>query len=134
MALLLTGRDLVARSIVIRTDSERLREASRATRETVRRARRRRTSGKPWFTVRGILDDRLTTAHWAPGFLDCEPELARRAEVVVALGETFSSLEVPGEIVPASLEQPPIAVLLTIMRALSTVTAVDLSLDVLEAL
>ena len=132
-ALLLSAGDLMARSLALRTDSRRLREVSSSVRDDVRRARLRRTSGKPWFTVRGILDERLTTAHWSPGFLDCEPELVRRAQVVVSLGETFASVEVPGEVVEASLEQPPIAVLLTIMRALSTVTAVDLSLDMFES-
>ena len=107
-------------------------DASATVRGGVRSGRRRPPSGKPWFTVRGILDGRPTTAHWAPGFLDCEPELARRADVVIALEETFRSVEVPGAVVRASLEGPPIAVLLTIMRALSTVTAVDLSLEVFE--
>ena len=52
----------------------------------------------------------------------------RRAEIVVAIGEQFVDHDDPGSVIPASLESSRDAVLLTVVRAFSQVTAVELSL------
>ena len=88
--------------------------------------------GEAWFTVRGIVDGRTTRAQWAPGHLDCDHQLMQRAEVVVAMGERFSTPWSPAASLPASIEGPPVAVLLTVMRAFSRVTSVDLHTELLE--
>jgi hypothetical protein len=79
-----------------------------------------------WFTVRGIVDGRPTSALWSPGYLDCGQELMRRVQVVVAMGERFGLPWSPTTTVAASLEGPPVIVLLTVMRAFSGVTSIDL--------
>jgi hypothetical protein len=124
---------LTGQSWKLRDDALRIKaDAARA------RADRRKGSdaGRPeeaWFTVRGIVDGVPTVARWSPTYLDCDGELLRRATVIVALGESFTTPSAAGQVVHASLDAPPIAVLLTIMRAFSSVNAVDLSLDTLGA-
>jgi hypothetical protein len=79
-----------------------------------------------WFTVRGFVDGRLTSAHWWPGRLDCDQDVLQRMQVVVGMGECFIPPWEPGASIRASLDGPPVAVLLTLMRAFSSVTSVDL--------
>jgi len=79
-----------------------------------------------WFTVRGFVDGRLTSAHWGPGRLDCDQDVLQRMQVVVGMGECFIPPWEPGASIPASLDGPPVSVLLTLMRAFSRVTSVDL--------
>jgi hypothetical protein len=87
-----------------------------------------------WFTVRGIVDGRSSVARWSPGHLDCDDQLSKRVQVVVAMGERFAPPWSPETSLPASLVAPPVIVLLTVMRAFSRVTAIDLHDDLLENL
>ena len=92
--------------------------------------------GEPtaWFTVRGVVDGRPSMARWSPGHLDCDDELTQRIEIVVAMGERFSPPWSPETSLPASVVEPPVIVLLTIMRAFSRVTAIDLHDELLDSL
>jgi hypothetical protein len=83
----------------------------------------------PEFTIEGVLDGRPTVARWLDGQLDAEPELLRRAHVVVALGEEFSCEDGPHGL-RASIDDGGVALLLTLMRALTEVTSVDMELTV----
>jgi len=87
-----------------------------------------------WFTVTGIVDGRPTTARWSPEDLDCDAQLLQRAQVVVAMGEHFGLPWSPRTAVPASLEGPPVIVLLTVMRAFSRVTSIDLHGELVQNL
>jgi hypothetical protein len=78
-----------------------------------------------WFTVRGFVEDRPATVRWRPGALDGDRDVLRRAEVIVAMGDEFALERGQGP-APASLAGPPVVVLLTVVRAFSRVTAVDL--------
>ena len=78
------------------------------------------------FVVRGVMDGHPSVAHWRNGTLDAEPELIRRAEIVVAMGETFWSEDDPSHVVMASLKGGGYDVMLTVMRAFTTVTSVEL--------
>ena len=75
------------------------------------------------FVIRGFIDGRPSAARWQDGALDAEPELLRRAEIVVALEEDFCAESV---IVRASLDGG-VATALTVMRAFSMVTSVQLT-------
>ena len=61
--------------------------------------------------------------------MDCHPEIARRADLVVAMGEEFA---VPGDgvSIAASLSDGSGPALLTVLRAVGTVLTVEL--DVAE--
>jgi hypothetical protein len=76
--------------------------------------------------VRGLLDGRPSEASWVPGAVIAEPELVRRAEVVVALEERFTH-EGTTAVVTASLDGTPAAAALTLMRAFTQVTYVELT-------
>jgi hypothetical protein len=77
------------------------------------------------FAVRGFVDGRPTAARWRDDQLTCDPAVLVRARLVVALGDAF---EVEGaEPLRASLTGPPLAVMLTIIRAFSRVTAVEVA-------
>lgn len=82
--------------------------------------------GIPCFVVRGVVDGHPSVARVHNGVLDAEPELVRRAEVVVAMGECFRSENDPSHIVMASLEGDGYDVMLTVMRAFTHVTSVEL--------
>ena len=75
------------------------------------------------FMVRGVIDGHPSTARWEDGALDAEPELIRRAQIVVAMGEQFSAED--GRVVAASLGGG-VATALTLMRAFTEVTGVIL--------
>ena len=81
------------------------------------------------FVVRGVIDGRPSVARWVDGRLVAETELVRRAQVIVAMGECFSSEHDPSHVVMASLEGGGYAVMLTVMRAFSRVTSVELPID-----
>ncbi len=79
------------------------------------------------FVVQGVVDGRPATARFVDGQLFCTAEVARRAEVVVAIGETFDPGD-GGPVLQASLDDTATAALLTVMRAFSQVTSVELGL------
>jgi hypothetical protein len=63
---------------------------------------------------------------WAAGELRCSPGLAARAQLLVDLEESFV-FEDPPRCLAASLEDPPVAVALTLIRACDRVTSIDVS-------
>jgi hypothetical protein len=81
--------------------------------------------------VRGLLDGHPSEAHWVAGTLIAEPELLRRAEVVVAMEERFTH-DGTRAVVTASLHGDPAAAALTLMRALTKVTSVELTSQELD--
>ena len=83
-----------------------------------------------WFAVEGLIDQQVVRAVWADGQLSCDRLLGARARLLVDLGAEFSSDDPPRRY-RASLQAPPVAVLLTLIRAcdLTTVMEVDLGTD-----
>ena len=80
------------------------------------------------FVIEGVVDGRAATARWADGVLVGDVEVRRRAEVIVALGEHFKLEDGPGERILASLDDGITAALLTVLRAFSAVSAIDVDL------
>jgi hypothetical protein len=81
------------------------------------------------FEVRGLVDDTECRAVWRGDVLELDALLVSRAELVVAMGDTFAA---SGGAIGASLDDPrDMACLLTIMRAFSRITsmAVDWAAD-----
>ena len=96
------------------------------------RVRRQRHQGQgvgplAWFAVQGVIDQQVVRAVWTEGQLCCDRLLGARARLLVDLGAEFRSDDPPRRF-HASLQAPPIAVLLTLIRAcdLTTVLEVDL--------
>lgn len=99
-------------------------------RQRVRRQRRQGLEVGPlaWFAVQGVIDQQVVRAVWADGRLCCDRLLGARARLLVDLGAQFRSDDPPRRY-HASLQAPPVAVLLTLIRACdqATVLEVDLS-------
>jgi hypothetical protein len=131
--------DAIARSRVLCNRSGRLLASSRATRVTAEWSRvesvSRRTASDDVlaegqvlsFVVKGFVDGYPAHARYQEGQLWCSAEVAERAEVVVALGETFDPGDGGPEVL-ASLATTPTAALLTVMRSFSQVSSVELGL------
>jgi hypothetical protein len=66
-----------------------------------------------WFAVEGLIDQQVVRAVWADGQLSCDRLLGARARLLVDLGAEFSSDDPPRRY-RASLQAPPVAVLLTL--------------------
>jgi hypothetical protein len=83
-----------------------------------------------WFAVQGVIDQQVVRAVWAEGQLCCDRLLDARARLLVDLGAEFRSDDPPRRY-HASLQAPPVAVLLTLIRAcdLTMVLEVDLGTD-----
>ena len=137
-AILATSAALAARHAVLERRQQEAVATSRSICHTTqvqlarqRVARRRRQGQEPgplaWFAVQGIVDDQVVRAVWADGQLTCDRLIARRAQSLVDLGSEFRSDDPPRRF-RASLRAPPVAVLLTLIRAcdLATVIEVDL--------
>jgi hypothetical protein len=95
------------------------------------RVSRQRRQGKEvgplaWFAVEGVIDEQVVRAVWTDGRLCCDRLLGARARQLVDLGAEFRSDDSPHRYL-ASLHSPPVAVLLTLLRAcdLTTVMEVD---------
>ena len=105
------------------------RSALHLARQRVRRQRRRGQPVGPlaWFAVQGVIDQQIVRAVWTEGRLCCDRLLGARARLLVDLGAEFRS-DHPPRRYHASLQAPPVAVLLTLIRAcdLTTVLEVDL--------
>jgi hypothetical protein len=99
-------------------------------RQRVRRQRRQGQQVGPlaWFAVQGEIDEQVVRAVWADGQLCCDRLLEARARLLVDRDVEFRSNDPPRRY-HASLQAPPVAVLLTLIRAcdLTTVLEVDLS-------
>ena len=100
----------------------RLRLAS----QRVERQRRQGEAVGPlaWFAVEGVIDEQVVRAVWTDGRLTADRLLAARARMLVDLGAEFRS-EDPLRRYRASLQAPPIAVLLTLIRACDLATVID---------
>jgi len=85
----------------------------------------RREVGISAFVLRGLVDGAEAEACFEHGRLRCPDEVLRRAEVMVAMGETFGDADTGT--LAASLEGPPDAVLLTVMRAFSRVLVLEVA-------
>ncbi len=95
-----------------------------------RQAARQRATGvvitpPGWFAVEGIIDGQVVRACWADGRLACDQLLRSRAALLVDLGEEFVSADPPRRFL-ASLQAPPVAVALTLVRACDRVIAIEL--------
>ena len=112
-----------ARSAILVDRSSRARAEARWTRLRILE-RRAPHEVSTVFRIAGTVDDRPVVARWVRGHgLLCPDVLRRRAEVVVAMGDTFGDGDGPR--VTASLAEPT-AAMLTVLRALSRVTAIEI--------
>jgi hypothetical protein len=98
-------------------------------RQRVRRQRRRGQQVGPlaWFAVQGKIDQQVVRAVWADGRLCCDRLLEARARLLVDLGAEFGSDDPPRRY-RASLQAPPVAVLVTLIRACDLTTAMEVDL------
>ncbi|HJU02398.1 MAG TPA: hypothetical protein VJ966_14480 [Actinomycetes bacterium] len=106
-------------------------------RQRVGRQRRQGLAVAPlaWFAVQGVIDQQVVRAVWTEGQLCCDRLLGARARLLVDLGAVFRSDDPPRRY-QASLQAPPVAVLLTLIRAcdLTTVLEADLGHGIAESL
>ena len=95
----------------------------------VRRQRRQGQAVGPlaWFAVQGVIDQQVVRAVWADGRLCCDRLLEVWARLLVDLGAEFSSDDPPRRY-RASLQAPPVAVLVTLTRACDLTTAMEVDL------
>lgn len=75
------------------------------------------------FLIRGLVDDQPVEARFEHGELSCTDEVRRRAEVMVAMGETLGGHGT--RTVMATLDGPVGDVLVTMMRAFTRVFAFE---------
>jgi len=80
------------------------------------------------FTLEGTIEGQPAVAHWRKGVLTADAELRRRAELVVLLGEEFAVDDGNNGVVRASLVEGGYAAMLTLMRAFSEVSTVEVAL------
>jgi hypothetical protein len=117
-----------ARHEVLRERTAELRHACRVQRATGHTVRTR-WRGSPalgQFLVEGLVDGELVAAVWSDGRLDCDDRLRARALILVDLEEEFVYTDPPRCFI-ATLEGPPIAVALTLIRACDRVTRIVLA-------
>ena len=95
-------------------------------RQRVARQRRqgRQVGPLAWFAVQGVVDEQVVRAVWTDGRLTCDRPLGARARLLVDLGAEFTRDDPPRWFV-ASLQAPPIAVLLTLIRACDLATVIE---------
>jgi hypothetical protein len=86
-----------------------------------------RRKGLTWFAIEGVIEGRTVRGAWSPGHLKCSPLLESRARLLIELDETFL-LDDPPACLAASLDEPPVAVALTLMRACDRTVVVQLGL------
>ncbi|HKE74670.1 MAG TPA: hypothetical protein VKB57_13705 [Acidimicrobiales bacterium] len=101
-------------AVQVRLDSIELRERSAPVRDEVMIVS---------FVVQGLVEEARVEASYELGRLECPPELRERAEVLVAMGETFG--RPGGRATVATLDGPVSAVLLTVMRAFSRIYVLE---------
>jgi hypothetical protein len=118
------SRALGAQIAEVRTENELLTERALDLLHACRLQRSRR--GGPAvgrFTVEGMVDGEAVRASWADGRLACDELLRSRALLLVDLEEEFLYSDPPRCFI-ASLDGPPIAVALTMIRACDRVTRI----------
>ena len=74
-----------------------------------------------------MIDRQVVRAVWSDGQLCCDRLLGARARLLVDLGAEFSSDDPPRRY-NASLQAPPVAVLLTLIRACDRITVMEVDL------
>jgi hypothetical protein len=112
-------------------DSQRLREQLWLSRARLRAAwpagrEELLDDGFTWFVIHGVIDGYRVWGSWAAGDLLCNPLLIARARLLVDLEESFV-FEDPPRYLAASLEGPPVAVALTLIRACDRAISIDVS-------
>jgi hypothetical protein len=115
-------RASIDRSAALHDDTVRLRDLARR-----RRAERVAICGRQGrFTVVGRLGKQRVAAYWSDGALVADQDLLDWANVLVAMDERWTR---PGDTTPirATLSGSRIAVLLTLLRAMTVVESVELS-------
>jgi hypothetical protein len=139
-AILATTAALADRHVVLqRRQQEAVATASaichrsrrRRARQRVEAARHQGRAVGPlaWFAVEGVIDEHVVRAVWADGHLTCDRLLRSRARLLVDLGAEFGCDDPPRRF-HASLQAPPVAVLLTLIRACDLTTVIELDLGV----
>ena len=98
-------------------------------RQRVRRQRRQGQQVGPlaWFAVQGLIDQQVVRAVWSDGQLCCDRLLDARARLLVDRGAEFRSDDPPRRY-RASVQAPPVAVLLTLIRACDRITVMEVDL------
>jgi hypothetical protein len=79
------------------------------------------------FTVEGVVDGQRVCARWSANRLECDESLRDRALFLVDLGEELVYADPPRRLT-ATLEGPPVAVALTLLRACDRVIAFEFDL------
>ena len=74
-----------------------------------------------------MIDEQVVRAVWTEGRLRCDRLLGARAQLLVDLSAEFRSDDPPRHY-HASLQAPPVAVLLTLIRACDLTTAMEVDL------
>jgi hypothetical protein len=98
-------------------------------RQQVARQRRQGHQVGPlaWFALQGVIDEQVVRAVWTSGQLICDRLLHSRARILVDLGAEFDWDDPPRRYL-ASMQSPPIAVLLTLVRACDLATVIEADL------
>lgn len=99
-------------------------------RQRVRRQRRQGQAIGPLarFGVQGVIDHQVVRAIWIDGRLRCDRLLDARARLLIDLGAEFRSDDPPRRY-QASLQAPPVAVLLTLIQACDMATVMEVDLE-----
>ena len=114
------------KSLALRAESERLRASSRHLTTEARRLRRREPRPEAvGFRLEGRIDGHRVQGSWTPRGVAASDDLLRRAQVVVALGDTFGGFD--GGTLQAALDRGPTQALLTLMRACDRVESVSVT-------
>ncbi|MCU1346362.1 MAG: hypothetical protein JWL70_2628 [Acidimicrobiia bacterium] len=82
------------------------------------------------FVVEGFLNDRPAVARCTIDGVTMPSGLRRRCEIMVAMGDEFTS-DNGGRVVQASLDDGPLPALLTVIRAFDKITAADVASTVI---
>jgi hypothetical protein len=77
------------------------------------------------FVVQGEIDGRPVAARWVDGELHCDADVRDRADLVVAMGERFGH---GAHEITASVDDDFGAALLTVVRSLSRIRSVEISM------
>src|SRR5262245_41505115 len=112
--------ELVAAATLNRTRAEKVRLRSMA----LRGADDAPARSLVGFRIDGTVEDQPCVATFVDGTLSCSPSLLHRADIGVAMCETF--WDGCGRWVTASLDGPVVAVLVTLMRACSRISSIEM--------
>jgi hypothetical protein len=107
--------DILQATTAVKSEAARLRFEARS-------ARDRSDYGAASFEIVGMIEERVVSAQWTGTSVDCSAELRTRAELLVAMEETFDYEGCPSPI-RATLDDSPVALFLTLTRACDKVTS-----------